>query len=98
MTVVKNKKKGLVDTLGNEIIAPEYEALTVLYDTLAAVRKESKWGLLNLQTNTLHHPLIFDKFELIGNQIPCFTLNPQKAYLNYQGEYVWKETFFNFNE
>ncbi len=62
--VIKNDKKGLIDTLGKEIIAPEYERIFVLSDTLAVVKKEKKYGVLNLQTKTLQQPIILACLEI----------------------------------
>jgi len=98
ITVIKNNKRGLIDTLGKELIPPEYDYISVKYDTLAVVRKGKKYGVLNLQPNTLQHPIIFDKSVWVGKRLPCFALKPKKAYINYQGEIVWKQAFFDFNE
>jgi len=96
-TVIKNAKKGLIDTLsGKEIIPPEYDKIILLYDSLAVVEKDKKHGLLNFKTNTVLQPIIFDEYK--KDSFGYFKIRPKKAYINYQGEFVWKQEYFELKE
>ncbi|MFL5730178.1 MAG: WG repeat-containing protein, partial [Cytophagaceae bacterium] len=49
--VVSNKKFGLADSTGREILGPKYESIRDLNNGYVIVRKNGKWGVLDYQEN-----------------------------------------------
>lgn len=57
--IIRNKKTGLADKNGKELLAPRYEALQDLENGMVIVKKGEKWGVVDYKENFVF-PIVFD--------------------------------------
>jgi hypothetical protein len=86
---VKNsdKKWGFVDTTGNVVVKPKYNAVENFSDGLARVRTGTKWGLVDKSGNEVIKPTFDAIYEFINGKAQVL-LNGEKYYMNKQGQRV----------
>lgn len=95
--VGKNDKYGLVDTSGTEIVAPVYEYIGQVEDSLMLVKNSGKYGMINLKGEIII-PIQYNTLRSAGEGMVSFMTEPQRwGYLNLKNEVV-VEPLFTYTE
>lgn len=83
--VLKNKKWGYIDPVGNIKIPLQYDMASIFQESYAAVSKDGKWGYIN-STGTEVIPMKFDEARSFDSGLAVVKQNNKYGYLNYQGK------------
>ncbi|NML24103.1 WG repeat-containing protein [Pseudoflavitalea sp. G-6-1-2] len=95
--VGKDDKYGLVDTSGKEIVAPIYDYIGQVEDSMMLVKNSEKYGLINLKGEILI-PIQYNALRSAGEGMVSFMTEPQRwGYLNLKNEVI-VAPLFTFTE
>ncbi|MCU0416265.1 MAG: WG repeat-containing protein [Cytophagaceae bacterium] len=83
--IQKNKLYGYCDSLGNMVIAPQYDTLGLLSEGLCAVRFPKGWGFLNTQEILQIQPY-YDKVETFNQTVSIVQQQQQFLFLDRFGK------------
>ncbi|MFT7613572.1 MAG: hypothetical protein ACI9J3_002547 [Parvicellaceae bacterium] len=97
--VMNNKKKGIVDHLGQEVIPCEYDEIEIEEDGIIRVKKDFKWGAYNWDFELII-PNIYDRidyvdFDITRNKIVMVTDGPKKGLIDFDGKTI-KECIYDY--
>ncbi len=85
-----NNKWGFIDTLGNEIIKPEYDDVGHFSQGFAVVKNKDKYGCIDKNGKELI-PVSMDYMRSFSNGLALVKNNDKYIYYNFKGEKVLGE-------
>lgn len=102
--IVKNKRFGLIDEKGDEVLPCEYDSITEVYDSYRIIKKNKKYGFVNLdgelkgdcKYNDFYHWRNYVRMKPTS-YIPL-ELNNKWGFLNIEGEPVTQFKYENFSQ
>ncbi|MEN2283176.1 WG repeat-containing protein [Algoriphagus sp. SE2] len=89
---LKDGNTGFVNSVGEWIIDPQFEAVTLFSESLASFRKIGKWGVIRAN-GELVEDAVWDKVKPFSRGFSIVQANNQYYLLNKDGETVNREYF-----
>jgi hypothetical protein len=87
VVAIKNKKQGLIDSMGNYVLAKRFEKIQPLSEGLAAIQKNNKWGYVNMASKEII-PCIYQTAGDFKNALAVVMKNGKVGFVNQVGKVV----------